>query len=188
MADRLVVIGRGRLIAAGSVDDFRRSVSSTTVLVRTPQTDQLARVLLEERAEVQPQPDGALLVTGPDQAKVGELAFSAGVVLHELTTRTATLEEAFLEATGGAQEYVAQVGWGAAPPPGGPGIPPGGPYAGPAGGPYATPPGGPYAPGPGVAPPGTYAAPPNFHGGQPSDLPPGPHQGSAPSTPAGGDR
>ncbi|HZC27433.1 MAG TPA: hypothetical protein VE287_10450, partial [Actinopolymorphaceae bacterium] len=52
---------------------------------------------------------------GPDQAKVGELAFSAGVVLHELTTRTATLEEAFLEATGGAQEYIAQIGGPVAP-------------------------------------------------------------------------
>ncbi len=100
MADRLVVIGLGRMIASGSVDGFVRSVSSTSVLVRTPQPGQLHDALRGVGAEVVPQPDGALVVTGPDQAKVGELAFTAGVVLHELTTRTATLEEAFLEATG----------------------------------------------------------------------------------------
>ena len=117
MADRLVVIGLGRLIASGSVDNFVRSVSSLTVLVRTPQPEQLLDVLHGVNAAVVPLPDGAFEVSGPDQAKVGELAFSAGIVLHELTTRTATLEEAFLEATGGAQEYVAQLG---GPPRGGP--------------------------------------------------------------------
>ncbi len=125
MADRLVVIGLGKLIASGSVDEFVRSVSSTSVLVRTPQPEQLLDALATVNAEVAPQPDGGYVVTGADQAKVGELAFSAGVVLHELSTRTATLEEAFLEATGSAQEYVALLG-------GAPEGPPGGPTGGPA--------------------------------------------------------
>ena len=50
-------------------------------------------------------PDGALLVAGADAVAVGELAAAHGVVLHELTTRTASLEEAFLSATGAAEEY-----------------------------------------------------------------------------------
>jgi ABC-2 type transport system ATP-binding protein len=129
MADRLVVIGLGKLIAAGSVDEFVRSVSSTSVLVRTPQPEQLRDALSGAGAEFTPQPGGAFVVTGPDQAKIGELAFAAGVVLHELTTKTATLEEAFLEATGSAQEYVALLG---GPPSEGP-PPPGGPPEAPAG-------------------------------------------------------
>ena len=60
MADRLVVIGLGRLIASGSVDEFVRSVSSTSVLVRTPQPEQLLDALPAVDAEVAPQPDGAL--------------------------------------------------------------------------------------------------------------------------------
>ncbi|MFD2081957.1 ABC-2 type transport system ATP-binding protein [Actinopolymorpha cephalotaxi] len=110
MADRLVVIGRGRLIASGEVQDFVRKASHTAVLVRTPQADRLTEALRAQQVWAEPQGDGSLVVNGLDQAKVGELAFSAGVVLHELTTRTATLEEAFLEATGGSEEYVAQLG------------------------------------------------------------------------------
>ncbi|MGW0230203.1 ATP-binding cassette domain-containing protein [Actinopolymorpha singaporensis] len=110
MADRLVVIGRGRLIAAGEVQDFVRKASHTAVIVRTPQADRLVEALRARQVPAESQGDGSLVVNGLDQAEVGELAFSAGVVLHELTTRTATLEEAFLEATGGSEEYVAQLG------------------------------------------------------------------------------
>ncbi|MET9018961.1 ATP-binding cassette domain-containing protein [Actinopolymorpha sp. NPDC004070] len=110
MADRLVVIGRGRLIASGEVQDFVRKASHTAVLVRTPHVDRLTEALRAQQVRTEPQSDGSLVVNGLDQARVGELAFSAGVVLHGLSTRTATLEEAFLEATGGSEEYVAQLG------------------------------------------------------------------------------
>ena len=181
MADRLVVIGRGRLIASGAVDDFVRSASRTTVTVRTPQPDRLVEALRAAHAGVQPAPDGALMVTGPDQAKVGELAFSAGVVLHELSTRTATLEEAFLEATGGSEEYIAQLGG----PPGPPG--PAGQFGAP--GQFVPPGGAPGQFGPPGGPPGQYAAPgqyppPGQYGA------PGQHQGPPPasSSSAGGNR
>jgi ABC-2 type transport system ATP-binding protein len=110
MADRLVVIGRGRLIASGSVDEFVRSVTEVSVVVRTPQPEPLLDALHRAQLRAVPQPDGAIVVTGADQARVGELAFTAGVMLHELSTKSATLEEAFLEATGAAQEFVAQLG------------------------------------------------------------------------------
>ncbi len=47
----------------------------------------------------------ALSLTGVTQEEVGELAFVERVLLHELTTKVATLEEAFLEATAGSQDF-----------------------------------------------------------------------------------
>jgi ABC-2 type transport system ATP-binding protein len=185
MADRLVVIGLGRLIAEGSVDSFVRSASSLSVLARTPQPEQLLDALHNVAATVERQPDGAFVISGPDQAKVGELAFAAGVVLHELTTKTATLEEAFLEATGGAQEYIAQL---AGPPGGGaagavpPGAAPGAgvaPQPPPPGAPHP-PPGAPHPP-PGVPqpPPGAPHPPPGTPQPAPQGVPPT-AQGTAP--------
>jgi ABC-2 type transport system ATP-binding protein len=110
MADNLVVIGRGKLIATGSVASFIQQASGTTVLVRSPETRRLAEVLTQNGARVTPEETGAFLVGGLDRDKVGELAFGAGIVLHELTTKVATLEEAFLEATEGSEEFIAQLG------------------------------------------------------------------------------
>lgn len=50
--------------------------------------------------------DGIVKVHGTNAAEVGEIAFHAGVMLHELTTVTASLEAAFMTATGGAEEFV----------------------------------------------------------------------------------
>ena len=110
MADNLVVIGRGKLIATGSVDTFIQRASGTTVLVRSTENGRLADVLSQSGAKITNDDTGALLATEIDQAKVGELAFQAGIVLHELTTKVATLEEAFLEATEGSEEFIAQLG------------------------------------------------------------------------------
>jgi ABC-2 type transport system ATP-binding protein len=158
LADRLVVIGRGQLIASGSLQEFIGSVSETTVFVRTPEPQRLHDLLTTAGASVKPQ-DGGFGITGMDQIKVSDIAFNERVQLHELTTRTASLEDAFLRATGGSQEFVAQLS-------GAPGsVPPIGMRPGPAGPPgYAGPP--PGAPGP-QGPQGNYAAPqpPNPTGG-----------------------
>jgi ABC-2 type transport system ATP-binding protein len=105
MADELVVIGRGRLIDSGPVSDFVGRFTRTTVLVRSPEASRLADLLADDGATVDSLPDGSLVVGGADAAAVGELAASYGVVLHQLVTRTASLEEAFLSATGAAEEY-----------------------------------------------------------------------------------
>ncbi|HSK54068.1 MAG TPA: ATP-binding cassette domain-containing protein [Jiangellales bacterium] len=105
MADELVVIGRGRLIDSGPVSEFVGRFTRTSVLVRSPQASRLADRLAEEGAAVDPLPDGSLVVAGADASAVGEIAAASGVVLHELTTRSASLEEAFLSATGAAEEY-----------------------------------------------------------------------------------
>ena len=105
MADELVVIGRGRLIDSGPVSDFVGRFTRTTVLVRSPEASRLADLLTADGAAVDPLSDGSLVVGGADAVAVGELAAAYGVVLHQLVTRTASLEEAFLSATGAAEEY-----------------------------------------------------------------------------------
>jgi len=115
MADELVVIGRGRMIANGPVADFTRHSIRNHVLVRTPQAHDLAALIGQRLAgvgSVQAIGPGELNVIGLDAIQIGDMAFENGIRLHELTTKQATLEEAFLEITGGAQEFQAS-----APPP-----------------------------------------------------------------------
>jgi ABC-2 type transport system ATP-binding protein len=117
MADHLVVIGKGRLIASGPIAEFVRGSRHNGVVVRTPDGGALAEVLQRAGHTVEPQQDGALVVTGVDARTVGDLAFDAGIRVHELADRVATLEEAFLERTAGTEEYLAH---GVAGPPGEP--------------------------------------------------------------------
>jgi ABC-2 type transport system ATP-binding protein len=118
-AEQLVVIGRGKLIAECSTEEFIARSSDRSVLVRTPDPPRLAdlitaaggKVTGDQRAEAGEtgRSDGmnALAVTGLSAPRIGELAASAGIVLHELTPR-ATLEEAFLEVTSGSLEFGVQ--------------------------------------------------------------------------------
>ncbi|MEV0113846.1 ATP-binding cassette domain-containing protein [Streptomyces sp. NPDC050844] len=106
-ADQLIVIGRGELIAAESLTDFAARSTRSNVTVRTPDTTALAAVLTAEGAHVQPQHDDQLTVTGLPAPRIGELALQHRVLLHELTTRTASLEDAFLELTADSTEYLA---------------------------------------------------------------------------------
>ncbi len=110
MADELVVIGRGRLIASGTVESFVRDFTGTSVLVRSPQIDTLIEAVVEAvpGVEVARETDGTALLAGVETARVGEIAAKTGLILHELTTRTASLEEAFFEASGATEEYVAR--------------------------------------------------------------------------------
>ena len=108
MADHLVVIGQGRLISDAPVADFIARSSLGAVVVRGPEPQRLAALLQQRGATVTPEPDGALAVAGLEQAEVGEAAFAAGLVLHELSSRVATLEQAFLEATADAQDHQAR--------------------------------------------------------------------------------
>ena len=107
MADHLVVIGRGRLISAGPTADFIRSSTRAAITVRSPDGQRLAQLLTRQGATVVDGPDGSMTVTGLDAARVGELAFDAQVLLHELAPRIASLEEAFMHVTGDAQEFPA---------------------------------------------------------------------------------
>jgi len=105
MADHLIVIGQGRLLADTPIADFVAQSSHTSVIVRTPDGERLAELLRARGAIVTIDAQGGLSLTGVSQEQVGELAFVERVLLHELTTKVATLEEAFLEATAGSQDF-----------------------------------------------------------------------------------
>jgi ABC-2 type transport system ATP-binding protein len=107
MADQLVVIGRGRLIASGPIEDFVRTSARNAVIVRSPQVADLVDVLRREGGTVEALEPGVVSVTGLDAGRIGDLAFDSSIRLHELSNRVATLEEAFLEATESAQEFEA---------------------------------------------------------------------------------
>ena len=109
MADQLVVIGRGRLIASGPVEDFVRTSTRNAVVVRSPQATDLVAVLSRAGGTVEALEPGVVSVVGLDAARIGDLAFEASIRLHELSNRVATLEEAFLEATSDAEEYQAHL-------------------------------------------------------------------------------
>ncbi|MDH6705997.1 ABC-2 type transport system ATP-binding protein [Kitasatospora sp. MAA19] len=106
-ADRLVVIGRGRLIADESLAEFSARNAVTSVAVRTPELAALAQVLRAEGASVRRAEPEVGVVTGLPAARIGELALRHGLVLHELTTRTSSLESAFMSLTADSVEYLA---------------------------------------------------------------------------------
>ncbi|RSS58548.1 ATP-binding cassette domain-containing protein [Streptomyces sp. WAC01280] len=105
-ADELVVIGRGELIAAESLSVFAARGARLSVTVGTPDASALTPLLLAEGAEVTEE-DGRLTVTGLPAERIGALALEHRVLLDQLTTRTASLEEAFMELTADSVEYVA---------------------------------------------------------------------------------
>ncbi|MGW7522479.1 ABC transporter ATP-binding protein [Streptomyces sp. NPDC054783] len=109
-ADQLVVIGRGRLIAAESLEEFAARGTHRGVVVGSPRATELAAVLTAAGASIAPQgPAGAgrLAVTGLPADRIGALALEQRIPLTELTTRTASLEEAFMELTADSVEYLA---------------------------------------------------------------------------------
>ena len=104
-AEHLIVIGRGKLIADCSTEEFIARSSQRSVLVRTPQPEKLTEVVTAEGGLVRADGNGALTVTKLDAPRIGELAAGAQIVLHELTPQLASLEEAFMELTAADQEY-----------------------------------------------------------------------------------
>jgi ABC-2 type transport system ATP-binding protein len=110
MADHVVVIGRGRLLADSPLAEFVSSMAQQAVTVRTPQPDRLADRLRAAGATVATE-DGALVVIGLDQAGIGDLACELGIALHELAPQTSSLESAFLRLTHDSVQFrSAQVG------------------------------------------------------------------------------
>jgi ABC-2 type transport system ATP-binding protein len=112
-ADHVIVIGRGRLITAASTEDIIARGSGGSVRVRTPDADRLASLIVAEGGRAIRVANGSgladqapvLRVTGVAAPRIGELAASGSIVLHELTPELATLEEAFLELTSDSLEF-----------------------------------------------------------------------------------
>jgi ABC-2 type transport system ATP-binding protein len=105
-ADHIIVIGRGRLIADASIAEFTQRSAASHVRVVSPQAMELVLLLTQAGATVT-RGEGALTVTGIDAGRIGSLAAEHRIELHELTSRRASLETAFMELTQGSQEYQA---------------------------------------------------------------------------------
>jgi ABC-2 type transport system ATP-binding protein len=104
-AQRLVVIGRGSLIAETDVDEFIARTRSDSVRLVTPTPQRFVTALT--RAGIRPSvdPEGGIVVTGMSSAAIGELASAQALTLHELTPVRGSLEDAFMELTSDAVEY-----------------------------------------------------------------------------------
>jgi ABC-2 type transport system ATP-binding protein len=108
-AEHLIVIGRGRLVADTSVEEFVRGASKKLVLVRTPQASRLRELVVGPDVQVESSERGLLEITGLTARQIGEAAAAEGLVLHELTPIEASLEEAFMDLTRDTVEFRAEM-------------------------------------------------------------------------------
>jgi ABC-2 type transport system ATP-binding protein len=100
IADEVVIIHRGRFVAQSTTRELAQRAAGA-VRVRSPDLERLRELLAANGMRVAEAEDGALSVNDGTAERVGELAAANGIVLHELVTERATLEEAFLELTAG---------------------------------------------------------------------------------------
>ena len=104
-ATDLVVIGRGRLIAACTTDEFIERSSKRSVLVKSPDAAALTDLIDAAGGHVDTDDEGDLIVHLIDAAHIGALACKAGLELHALTPQLASLEDAFMEQTHTSTEF-----------------------------------------------------------------------------------
>ncbi len=128
-ADHLIVIGKGKLIADCSTQEFIERSSEKSVLVRSPEVARLADLIAAEGGKPTARESadgqaGTLSVTGLDAARIGEIAAAQRIVLHELTPQLASLEEAYMELTADSLEYGVPAAGGPVPTGHGPAIEP----------------------------------------------------------------
>jgi ABC-2 type transport system ATP-binding protein len=106
-ADEVIVLGRGQIVTQGALSDFLGRFARRHVLVRSPEAERLAHGLeLNGIGPVSPEgPDGLVIAGDVTTDEIGDLAAQYGITLHELTARSSSLEEAFLEATEGSTDF-----------------------------------------------------------------------------------
>jgi ABC-2 type transport system ATP-binding protein len=104
-ADHLLVIGRGRIIADASTDDFINRHTAPSVRVRAVEQTELAEALAKRGAVVECGSDGAMVVTGLDSAAIGGVATAHDITLVELAPLGSSLEEAYFDLTKDETEY-----------------------------------------------------------------------------------
>ncbi|MGH4029393.1 ATP-binding cassette domain-containing protein [Actinomycetota bacterium Odt1-20B] len=106
-ADHLVIIGRGRLLADTTVDEFVRQSGTGSVKVVTPEAGLLGELLAGPGVEITSDSPGVLEVRGTDAEHIGRTAAAHALPLFELTPHTVSLEQAFMDLTHDAVEYQA---------------------------------------------------------------------------------
>jgi len=100
--DQVLIISRGRLVAESSLEALTARLGGA-VRVRSADPTRLAAALAHEHFNSTPNNEHGLIVSGTTSERVGEIAFAAGVAVHELVTEGSSLEEIFLELTAGEQ-------------------------------------------------------------------------------------
>ena len=98
VADRVVILNRGRLISAGSIEEL--TAGSDSVRVRTPNPEPLGHAVAASGGTAEHSDPSTLQVRGLTLEQVGHLAFTAGVELHELSAQRFDLEDLFFQLTG----------------------------------------------------------------------------------------
>jgi len=104
-ADHLIVLGRGRVLADSPLRDVISGASGVGARVRSPHVDHLVGLVRPEATDVVALEPGLVELRGVSAARVGEVAASAGLALHELTPVERSLEDAYLALTQDAVEY-----------------------------------------------------------------------------------
>lgn len=104
MANNVVVIGKGKMIADTSIKELVSGSAHTSVFVRTKKLATLEKALKKQKATLEKK-DGGLKVGGMTTDEIGKLAFESGIPVLELANRSASLEDVFLEITENEQEY-----------------------------------------------------------------------------------
>ena len=107
-AERLVVIGRGTLIADTSVDDFVARHQGDAVRIVTPTPQRFVAALSRVGARPSVDRDGVIVASGLSSADIGDLAADQELTVHELTPLRASLEDVFMELTSASVEYRSQ--------------------------------------------------------------------------------
>jgi ABC-2 type transport system ATP-binding protein len=108
-AHRLIVLGRGRVLADDSVDALTARFGTRVSRVRPDQPADLEQILRRHDAAVTRHPDGTLEVNGMESPDIAVLAQRAGILLYENTTVAASLEDAYLTLTQNQGRHVAKV-------------------------------------------------------------------------------
>lgn len=103
-ADDVVVLGRGRILAATPIEQLLAGGGSH-VVVASPGANELAELIQRNGGTTEPTHDRHLSITGIDAAAIGDLAAAAGIALHELTTVSSSLEEVYMTMTDDDVEY-----------------------------------------------------------------------------------
>jgi len=104
-ADHLIVVGKGRIITDAPVTEVIANGTSPRVQVRSPQASRLADLLAGPGVTVVRSEAGLLEVTGVEASGIGDLAAAHALAIHELTPKSASLEEAYMALTADAVEY-----------------------------------------------------------------------------------
>ncbi|MFC4493363.1 ABC transporter ATP-binding protein [Streptomyces ovatisporus] len=109
-AEHLIVIGQGRLLADTTVEDFIARNSRSYIHIRTPEPERMRDVLAAEGIRTEDGAEGVLEALGTTLETVGKLASKNQVTVYEISPRTASLEEAFMQLTADAVDFRADLG------------------------------------------------------------------------------